>query len=1009
MKTFSVNNGLRALFYSLILASLPISALARAHASPYGRAVFQQAISGTVSDALGPLPGASVMVKGTTRSVVSDLDGKFSIAAAPEDILVFSFTGFKEVEVVVGTQRLLNVVLQEDSNRIEEVTINAGYYSVKDKERTGSIARITAKDIETQPVTNVLAAMQGRMAGVNVTQTSGVPGGGFNIQIRGRNSLRADGNAPLYIIDGMPYYADGYGASNSGLILPGSGSNPLNSINPSDIKSIEVLKDADATSIYGSRGANGVVLITTKKGKAGKTIFTADSYTGFGTITRKADLMKTEQYLQMRRQAFANDGFTEYPDYAYDVNGTWDQSRYTDWQEELIGGTSVINNLQSTISGGSEDTQFLLSNTLYKETTVFPGDFDFRKVAFNLSLNHSSTDKRFAMALSASYVTDRNNLPATDLTSKALSLAPNAPALYDENGNLNWENSTWSNPVAVLNEPYEATNKALVANLSLRYELLKDLELKAALGYNDNRFKESRTTPSTIYDPAYGLGSEYATLSRSTVAASSWNFEPQVAYKYIHGPGKLQVLAGMTFLERVSQQEGLYAQGFASNNFIDNPSMAAFLKALPSNDVTYRYNAVFGRINYDWNGKYIVNLTGRRDGSSRFGPGKRFANFGAVGAAWIFSKEDWFSGSLPAFSFGKLRASYGSTGNDQIGDYQYLNLYASSGYSYDNLPGIQPVRLFNADFSWESNKKLEAAIDLGLLQDRIFLTTAWYRNRSSNQLVGIPLPGSTGFTSIQSNLDAVVQNTGWEFELRLVPFERKELGWQASLNLSIPKTELISFPGLESSTYAQQYVIGEPLDIVKAYHYEGVDPQTGIYRFKDYNGDGMITSDTDRQAVVRRSPVYFAGLQNSLRYQNWSLDFLFQYVKQTGTKGAYLGMLPGTVSNQPAEGGVVWSQPGDQATVQQYTTGFNNEATTAFYRYIGSDGVFTDASYLRLKNLSISYTLPDAFAGSVKCRLYAQGQNLLTITGYKGADPETQFSGYLPPLRIMSMGMQLTF
>lgn len=1009
MKNFSANNGLRVLFYSLILASFPISALARAHASPSGKAVFQQVITGTVSDARGPLPGASVLVKGTTRSAVSDLEGKFSITASPDDILIFSFTGFKNVEIVVGTQRTLNITMQENSTNLEELTINAGYYNVKQKEATGSIARITAKDIETQPVTNVLATMQGRMAGVNVTQTSGVPGGGFNIQIRSRNSLRADGNAPLYIIDGMPYYADGYGSSNSGLILPGSGSNPLNSINPSDIKSIEVLKDADATSIYGSRGANGVVLITTKKGKAGKTVFTADSYTGFGAITRKADLMKTEQYLQMRRQAFANDGFSEYPDYAYDVNGTWDQSRYTDWQEELIGGTSVINNLQSTISGGSEDTQFLLSNTLYKETTVFPGDFDFRKVAFNFSLNHSSTDKRFVMALSTNYVTNRNNLPASDLTSKALTLAPNAPALYDGDGNLNWENSTWGNPVAVLKEPYKATNKALVANVSLRYELLKDLELKAALGYNDNRFKESRTTPSTIYDPAYGLGSEVSNLSRSTVAASSWNFEPQVSYKYTHGQGKLQVLAGMTFLERVSEQEGLYAQGFASNNFIENPSMAAFLKALPSNDVTYRYNAVFGRINYDWNGKYIVNLTGRRDGSSRFGPGKRFANFGAVGAAWIFSKEDWFSKSLPGISFGKLRASYGSTGNDQIGDYQYLNLYNASGYSYDNLPGIQPTRLFNANFSWESNKKLEAAIDFGLLHDRIFLTTAWYRNRSSNQLVGIPQPGSTGFTSIQSNLDAVVQNTGWEFELRLVPFERKDLGWQVNLNLSIPKTELISFPGLETSTYAQQYVIGEPLDIIKAYHYEGVDPQTGIFRFKDYNGDGMITSDSDRQAVVRRSPQYFAGLQNSLRYQNWSLDFLFQYVKQTGTKGEYLGMLPGTVSNQPAEDGLVWSQPGDHATVQQYTTGFNSEATTAFYRYIGSDGVFTDASYLRLKNLSISYTLPDSFAGRVKCRLYAQGQNLLTITGYKGADPDTQFSGYLPPLRIMSMGVQLTF
>jgi len=1008
MKFISANKGLRVLFYSFALATLSMSALARAHASPIPGAYFQQTISGTVSDSSGPLPGAMIVVKGTTRSVATDPEGNYSIAANDGEVLVFSFTGFKTVEVVVGAQSTVNVTLQEDTMQLEELTINAGYYNVKQKEATGSIARITSKDIQTQPVTNVLAVMQGRMAGVNVTQSTGVPGGGFDIKIRGTNSLRTDGNSPLYIIDGMPYYTDSYGSARSGLILPGAGINPLNSLNLTDIKSIEILKDADATSIYGSRGANGVVLITTRKGTAGKTVFDLTSYTGVGNIAYKAKLMKNAQYLDMRRQAFANDGIEEYPDYAYDINGAWEQNRYTDWQKELIGGTSIINNVQATVSGGSETTQFLLSNTLYRETTVFPGDFAFKKVGVNFNLTHRSIDKRFGLSFSGNYITDHNNLPATDLTMMALTLAPNAPALHNETGGLNWENSTWSNPIATLYEPYQARNRILIGNLSLGYQLVKDLEIKAVLGYTDTRFQEFKATPSTIYDPSYGMGSESSQLSQSNVGATSWNFEPQLTYKKVFGKSSLQALAGVTFLERASLAGGLTAQGFASNNLIYNPAMASRVTALPGNDVSYKYNAVFTRLNYDLNGRYIVNITARRDGSSRFGPGKKFANFGAIGAAWLFYKEKIVE-DMPAVSFGKIRASYGTTGNDQIGDYQFLNLYGFSGYGYNGIQGIRPVRLFNPDFSWETNKKLEIAAEIGLFQDKVFLSSAWYRNRSSDQLVGIPLPGTTGFSSIQSNLDAVVQNSGWEFELRLTPFQRKGFEWHCAFNLSLNRTKLLSFPGLDTSTYASQYIVGQPLDIRQVYHFEGVDPQTGVYTFKDYNGDGIISADADRKAVVNITPTYFAGLQNSIEFHNWKLDFLLQYVKQKGTRSAHLGMLPGVGYNQLADEGTVWVQPGDIADFQQYTTGLNDEAYTAYYNYIGSNGSYTDASYLRLKNLSVSYSLPESFTGHLQCRVFAQGQNLLTITPYKGADPETQFSGYLPPLRIFSLGMQLTF
>lgn len=367
------------------------------------------------------------MVKGTTISMITDQKGNFSITANSTDTLVFSFIGYAAQEILVGNKTSLNIILVEDSTQLKEVTINAGYYKVKDKERTGSIARITSKDIETQPVTNVLAAMQGRMAGVNITQATGVPGGGFDIQIRGLNSLRAEGNAPLYIIDGVPYSSEPIGYNQSNTIHPTTTS-PLNNLNPGDIESLEVLKDADATAIYGSRGANGVVLVTTKRGKQGNTIFTANISKGFGEVTRFIKLMNTQQYLAMRAEAFTNDGITSYPSYAYDINGTWDQNRYTDWQKELLGGTAEITNISSSMSGGSEHTQFMISGNFNKETTVFPGDFAYKKGNLRANVNHTSSDRKFRVNFSAGYTLQDNNQPSQDLTPAAWGTPPNAPA-----------------------------------------------------------------------------------------------------------------------------------------------------------------------------------------------------------------------------------------------------------------------------------------------------------------------------------------------------------------------------------------------------------------------------------------------------------------------------------------------------------------------------------------------------------------------------------------------------
>jgi len=1002
MKNISFYKGGRAFYYLILVGS--ILSFTPLQANPFLRQnkpqVQQFQIQGTVTDGTNPLPGVSIAIKNKIKTATAtDYTGKYTLSASPQDTLIFTYIGFKTVFVPVNGQPVLNVVLQPDATTLNEVKINAGYYSVKESERTGSIARITAKDIEAQPVSNVLATMQGRMAGVDIVQDSGSPGGSFTIRIRGQNSLRSDGNQPLYIIDGVPYSSETIGSTATSGTAP-SMTSPLNSINPQDIESIEVLKDADATAIYGSRGANGVVLLTTKKGKAGETRFTINSSSSFGTVTKLPELMNTQQYLAMRQQAFANDGVTVYPATAYDVNGTWSKERNTDWQEELLGGTATIYNLQASVSGGSAQTQYLLSGNYRTETTVFPGDFKYAKGSAHFSMNHISSDERFRMTFSGNYTSQDNNQPSVDLTPVSRTLPPNAPALYDANGNLNWENNTWVNPLAGLASEFESRINDLVVNAVLSYRFVPNLEFKSSFGFTDLTNNESRTQPNTMYNPSFGLTSKNSNITTNLTTRSSWIIEPQLHYTTGIGKGKFEVLLGSTFQNQCTERLYLTGTGFSSNSLIHDLS-AATTKNIRQDDATvYKYQALFARLNYNWDTRYIVNLTARRDGSSRFGPGKQFATFGAVGAAWVFSNEDFLKDNS-IVSFGKLRASYGSAGNDQIGDYQFLDTYASTGNNYQGIVGLQPARLFNPEFGWESNQKMEVALETGFLKDRIFLTVAYYRNRSSNQLVGMPLPGSTGFTSLYGNLDATVQNTGLELTLRTVNLSREHFEWSSNFNISFNRNKLLSYPGLASSTNANTYVVGEPINITKVYHYIGLNPTTGIYEFTDMNGDGLTTSLGDKQTLANLTPPYFGGLENHFKYKGVQLDFLFQFVKQEAFSPQ--PGIPGGMQNQ-------LESVSDPTAQQPYTAGKNSNAITAYSRYGTSDGAVEDASYIRLKNISLTYDLPLKLNQGLRCQLYWQGQNLLTFSKYSNGDPEFKsFSSYLPPLKVNAIGVKLSF
>ncbi|MEC4114967.1 SusC/RagA family TonB-linked outer membrane protein [Myroides pelagicus] len=970
-------------------------------------------LSGTVKDSFGTLGGVIVTV-GTTV-VTTDLDGKYTTYITSGDKITFSMMGYKDQSIVFTGGNVLNITLSEDSSTLEEIVVNAGYYSVKDRERTGSIARVTAKDIELQPVINPLQAIQGRMAGVNITQNSGVPGGGFDIQIRGRNSLRnyqnnsINGNAPLYVIDGVVIpNTNMANTALSSYILPMKEINILNSINPSDIASIEILKDADATAIYGSRGANGVVLITTKKNKSDKLSFSISSSTSFSKVASKMKLLNTQQFNKMRDEAFSNDGITTYPDYALDINGFWDRNKYTDWQKELIGGTALSQNIQLGVSGGSETTHFSVSASQGKQTTVFPTDKGYKRNTFLININHNSKDGRFQLNSSTNYSLQNNNLIATDLTKNALTLPPNAPSLYNSNGSLNWTFLGDTNPISSMFETYRNDNNTLVLNIDLNYKLFKNVYLKLNAGYNKSNTEEKKLTPHTIYNPNKNYTSEQSRADNTFRDNKSYQLEPQLNYLVDINKLSINTLLGMTYQESKSSSLHLIGIGFQTNDFISNIAAANAKGIAQSANLEYKYAAFFGRLNLNYNSKYLLNLTARRDGSSRFGDNNKFGNFAAVGGAWIFSKENFLNDSS-WLSFGKLRASYGTSGSDNIGDYQYLDTYTLNANKYDNLTGFAPSRLHNPNFSWEKTKKLEAAIELALFNDKIQLDLAWYRNRSSNQLVGIPLPGTTGFASIQNNLPATVENKGWEFNLNTDNIRTRDFNWRTNFNISFPKNTLLSFPNLESSTYANQFIVGKSTSVSRLFNFEGIDPLTGQYIFTDYNGDGKINSAFDRQNIKERKTQYHGGIQNTLTYKNLSFDFLFQFVKQTNFNHNYNLNTPGSIDNQPIEVLNSWSPTNPNSQYGYFTTGNDPIMSNSLALFKSSNMTIGDASYIRLKNVALSYTLRIPKAKIESLRLYFQGQNLWTITNYYGLDPEFVITGYLPPLKTYAFGAQLTF
>jgi TonB-linked SusC/RagA family outer membrane protein len=989
-----------------------------------GPVSMQIEVIGLVTDLQGiGLAGASVKIKNARKGTITDEKGMFKLANIMiGSKLEISYTGFEMKEVDVVSDQPMTITLTLSKNQLDETEVIA-YGNTTQRLSTGDVTAVKAEDIDKQPVTNPLLALEGMVPGLVITQNSGLPGTGVVALIHGQNSL-SNGNDPFYVVDGVPY-SQGTVAVVGGM-LGTSGNNggygsPLDYINPSDIESISVLKDADATAIYGSRAANGAILITTKKGKSGRMRVGIDCQAGYGHVGKMLSLLNTPQYVEMRYEGLKNDGIAAPAFGDYDINGLWDTTRYTNWQKLIIGNNSQYTTVSGNVSGGNTNTQYYVSGTYHKETTVFPADFSDQKGSLHFDLTGISENQKFKIQVTGNYVFDDNNLPGGDFTGMSNELAPDAPKLYNANGSLNWAPdstgaSSWTNPLAAFYLFYENKTNNLVSNSVLSYKIIPGLEVRSSFGYTYMHTNEILATPLTYYPPERrATGVRVSNFGEGQI--TSWVIEPQVNYRHDFGNGKLDALIGSSIQERNKNSDDVLNLGYTSDQLLRDIAAAPTAIQLSNTTAEYKYNALFARVNYNLSDRYIVNGTVRRDGSSRFGADNQFHDFGAIGAAWLFGNEHFIKDDFSFLSYGKLGLSYGTTGNDQIGDYNYLSLYNpySVAVSYQGVAALTPAGLSNSHLQWEETKKLEFSLNLGMNKDKILLTANYFRNRSSNQLVFYTLPVVTGFSGINENFPATVQNTGLEISISTTNIRTRDFKWITNFNISIPQNKLISFPNLATSNYANNLIVGKPVSMIKVYHYEGVNPSTGVYQFGDAHGG--VTSMPDTNSLVTANsiintlaPKLYGGLQNNITYKGIELSFLLQFLDRIGQR-FYFGnsVTPGTVnSNQPTTVLARWQQAGDNKPIQAFSS--NSNLQNAYNDVTNSDAQYADAAYIKIKNIALSWQLPSKWINNIHLRsgrIYLHLQNAFTFTRYKGYDPETLSVISLPTLRVIVMGAQI--
>ena len=997
-------------------------------------------LQGRVVDGVDPLGGATITIRKQGHSSVSgttDVNGWFKLMSLAEGLytLEVSFIGFeKTFREVTITDKLQTIVLimKKSTSSLDAIQTTA-YSKTTMRFNTGDVTTVTSEEIARNPVPNVLQALQGRVPGMFVSEGTGKTNGAFQVQIRSLNTLSggaasspillAQGGQPLYIVDGVEYPAN---TSLPMANFPGfppaqQHGNALNYLDPSLIESINVLKGADATAIYGSRGAFGVILITTKKAKAGKPSLTINAVQGISTLGDAPKLLDRSQYLALRRNAFANDsvqpGATD-----FDVNGVWDTTQGTDWKKFFLGSHASTTRVNAIYTGGAANSNYLLGANYSAIGNIERSKGSVREGGMNFSLNTATNDRKFTMVLSGSYSTQLDNTVPVDFSgAQGMSQAPDAPYPFLPNGKLNWAAGT--NPAAALNAIYSNNTDNFLANTNLTVTPVKGLSFSAVGGFSLLTAKEFQGQPSAFFNPSTFTPSQtYSIINLYRIRILS--ADPRAEYIHTWGKARLDVIAGGSLRDQVNQTNAISGSGFATDQLLMNPASAnAANIGTVYRVVPQRYIGGFAVINFRWADKYILDLNGRRDGSSVFGNNRQFGDFGSVAGAWIISEEPWFNRIRKVVDFLKLKASYGLVGGSAIPPYSYINSYGAANNSYGGGLSLLPQNLANPYLHWETNRNFEAGLNVDLFKGRLNVDAIYYTDKVGDQLTSQGLASITGYTSFTVNSQATIRSYGAELAVTTRNIQSKNFSWISRINLTIPRTRLLAYPGVDNLVGNFNYIIGKPITGVKVVKYAGVDPATGNYNF--YNAAGQkgeftpllsssqLNPQTDRNVFVDRAPKWYGGILNTLSYKNFSMDFLVSVTKRIGPNYlAYQSFSPGTPNtNFPVDiANKRWMKPGDVTWVPKATQGLKGFLNQA--NFLASTGAYSDATYARLQNLSFSYRMPERLvrkAHMSTLSVYVAGQNLLTVSKYKGLDPENMSVSAMPPLRVFTGGLTVGF
>ena len=1005
-------------------------------------------VHGHVMDSLAhPLAGASVSVIGGGGAVSTNENGDFTLVGVRENAsIAITYVGYESKIIRLDGNDLLDVVLMQAGSQLDEVQLTA-YGSTSKRLSTGDIATVGAEEIALSPVPTVLQSLQGRVPGLFIKQQTGQPDGGFAVLIRSQSTLTGSiPESPLYVVDGVAYPADGHlpmlGVSQqNSAAYPLRGGNALNYLDPALIESVNVLKGPDATAIYGSRGAYGVVIITTKKAKPGPLRLTIDTYSGITETGVTPKLLNTPQYLALRREAFTNDGLAPGPLDA-DINGVWDTTHYTNWQKVLQGAKSPITKSNIFYSAGSNNSSFLLGASYSEQGNVQANKGSVRIGGVNFSIRSATDDRKFSVTLSGSYTHNVDDMALYDaspstaagiINTSGTLTAPDAPPLYLPDGNLDW--SAGTNPDPGVNIIYKNTTNNLVANGALVYAPVPGFSINLNAGYTLLSAKELRAEPSTYFNPGLVYPPPFVAPSVASLTMSELNLyssstvtlDPHVSYKHRLGAkGTLELTTGATLQSRMDEDTYIVGTGFVSDALLNDPANALNDDLTTSHtENPTRYLGFFGVAHYNWDNKYILNVNGRRDGSTKFSPDNQFGNFGSIGAAWILSEEKWFKHLRRVVDFVKLRGSWGIMGGDAIPNYSFLNTYYIGSNTYQGGAAAVAQYPANPALQWQQNKEAELGAVIDLFKGAVNLEATYYTTWASQMLAPTPLSSVTGFRQVTENSPARVRSTGLELTGRTKNIHNKIFSWETYVNITFPHSKLLSYPGGNAginATFGPGFAIGRPITVVGLYKYDGVDPATGKYLFTNarrVTGPFIFPTilnvnepNTDRTESIDLAPKFYGGIGNTLRYKQFTLDFFFTFTDRMALnyQGQQL-LQPGVFNlNVPTEALKRWRKPGDKSKFPAATTGIDAFFSQSDFVY--STGAYSNATYARLANVNLSYHFtPHALQKShlTAMDIYLAGQNLLTVTRFPDLDPENQGEGTIGPLRIFTGGFNISF